>query len=95
MVLKEFGAILVSSKIDLFKTMGYSLGFLLKNDSITDPCEMDFKLPPGVKNMFVSFQGFEFRKGPKSTVFEQKAWAIAHGFEQVGFWKFWKSLQTP
>ena len=27
------------------------------------------------------------RKGPKSTIFEQKAWAIAHGFEQVGFWQ--------
>ena len=26
------------------------------------------------------------RKGPKSTDFEQKAWAIAHGFEEGGFW---------
>ena len=25
------------------------------------------------------------RKGPKSTDFEQKAWAIAHGFEHGGF----------
>ena len=25
------------------------------------------------------------RKGPKSTEFEQKAWAIAHGFEDGGF----------
>ena len=25
-------------------------------------------------------------KGPKSTDFEQKAWAIAHGFEQGRFW---------
>ena len=25
------------------------------------------------------------RKGPKSTDFEQKAWAIAHGFEDGGF----------
>ena len=24
-------------------------------------------------------------KGPKSTDFEQKAWAIAHGFEEGGF----------
>ena len=24
-------------------------------------------------------------KGPKSTEFEQKAWAIAHGFEDGGF----------
>ena len=24
--------------------------------------------------------------GPKSTDFEQKAWAIAHGFEEGGFW---------
>ena len=24
--------------------------------------------------------------GPKSTDFEQKAWAIAHGFEQGRFW---------
>ena len=26
------------------------------------------------------------RKGPKSTDFEQKAWAIAHCFEEGGFW---------
>ena len=26
------------------------------------------------------------RKCPKSTDFEQKAWAIAHGFEEGGFW---------
>ena len=26
------------------------------------------------------------RKCPKSTHFEQKAWAIAHGFEDGGFW---------
>ena len=26
------------------------------------------------------------RKGPKSTDFGQKAWAIAHGFEEGGFW---------
>ena len=26
------------------------------------------------------------RKGPKSTDFEQKAWAIAHGFEEGVFW---------
>ena len=26
------------------------------------------------------------RKGAKSTDFEQKAWAIAHGFEEGGFW---------
>ena len=25
-------------------------------------------------------------KGPKSADFEQKAWAIAHGFEHGGFW---------
>ena len=25
-------------------------------------------------------------KGPKSTDFEQKAWAIAHGFEEGGLW---------
>ena len=25
-------------------------------------------------------------KGPKSPDFEQKAWAIAHGFEHGGFW---------
>ena len=25
-------------------------------------------------------------KCPKSTDFEQKAWAIAHGFEEGGFW---------
>ena len=25
-------------------------------------------------------------KGPKSTDFEPKAWAIAHGFEQGRFW---------
>ena len=25
-------------------------------------------------------------KGPKSDDFEQKAWAIAHGFENGGFW---------
>ena len=25
-------------------------------------------------------------KGPKSTDFDQKAWAIADGFEQDGFW---------
>ena len=24
--------------------------------------------------------------GPKSTDFDQKAWAIAHGFEEGGFW---------
>ena len=26
------------------------------------------------------------RKSPKSTDFEQNAWAIAHGFEEGGFW---------
>ena len=26
------------------------------------------------------------RKGPKSTDFEQKAWAIAYDFEESGFW---------
>ena len=26
------------------------------------------------------------RNGPKSTDFEQKAGAIAHGFEEGGFW---------
>ena len=26
------------------------------------------------------------RKGSKSTDFEQKAWAIAHGFEEGGLW---------
>ena len=25
-------------------------------------------------------------KGPKSFDFEQKAWTIAHGFENGGFW---------
>ena len=25
--------------------------------------------------------------GPKSTDFEQKPWAIAHGFEHGGFWQ--------
>ena len=25
-------------------------------------------------------------KGPKSADFEQKPWAIAHGFEHGGFW---------
>ena len=25
-------------------------------------------------------------KGPKSADFEQKAWAVAHGFENGGFW---------
>ena len=25
-------------------------------------------------------------EGPKSADFEQKAWAIAHGFEHGGFW---------
>ena len=25
-------------------------------------------------------------KGPKSSDFEQKDWAIAHGFENGGFW---------
>ena len=25
-------------------------------------------------------------KGPKSTDFDQKAWAIAHGFDQDEFW---------
>ena len=25
-------------------------------------------------------------EGPKSTDFEQKTWAIAHGFENGGFW---------
>ena len=34
-------------------------------------------------------------KGPKSTEFEQKAWATAHGFEQMeDFGKCWKSSQT-
>ena len=26
------------------------------------------------------------RKGPISTDFEQNPWAIAHGFEEGGFW---------
>ena len=26
------------------------------------------------------------RKGPKLAVFQEKAWAIAHGFEHGGFW---------
>ena len=34
------------------------------------------------------------RKGRKSTDFEQKAWAIAHGFEHADFGKSCKSLQT-
>ena len=35
-----------------------------------------------------------FRKGHQFAVFQQKPWAIAHGFEHGGFCKFWKSLQT-
>ena len=27
------------------------------------------------------------RKGPKSTDFEEKAWAIAHGFDHGRFWQ--------
>ena len=27
-----------------------------------------------------------FPKGPKSADFDQKAWAIAHGFDHGGFW---------
>ena len=34
------------------------------------------------------------RKGRKFADFEQKAWAIAHGFEHGRFWQVWKSLQT-
>ena len=33
-------------------------------------------------------------KGPKLDVFEQKPWAIAHGFENGGFGSGGKSLQT-
>ena len=34
------------------------------------------------------------RKGRKSTDFEQKAWAIAHGFEHGRFLNSWKSPRT-
>ena len=34
------------------------------------------------------------RKGRKLADFEQKAWAIAHGFEHGRFCKSWKSLKT-
>ena len=34
------------------------------------------------------------RTGRKLAYFEQKAWAIAHGFEHGRFWKSWKSFQT-
>ena len=31
-------------------------------------------------------------KGPKSADFEQKAWAIAHGFEHGGFWSVMETV---
>ena len=34
------------------------------------------------------------RKGRKSADFEQKAWAIAHGFEHRGFWQVLEIVQT-
>ena len=45
-----------------------------------------------LENGFLMFFGLvrkasvTISKGPKSTDFEQKAWAIAHGFEEGGFW---------
>ena len=36
-----------------------------------------------LSRLFVSIWGI--LKGPKLAVFEQKAWAIAHGFENRGF----------
>ena len=48
-----------------------------------------YRLANGILSAFEVFsQDFRWiRKGPKSADFEQKAWAIAHGFENGGFWQ--------
>ena len=48
-----------------------------------------YRLANGILSAFeVVSQDFRWiRKGPKSADFEQKAWAIAHGFENGGFWQ--------
>ena len=60
----------------------WNVSYMLANGFLT--------VPGLVGNDFVGIS-----KGLKSTDFDQKAWAIAHGFQEGGFRKCEKSSQTP
>ena len=84
-------------KSTVFEQKAWAIAHGFENGRILEVLEI---APNSLKRLLTLANGFltparggvvcvdfrRIRKGPKSTVFEQKAWAIAHGFEKVGFW---------